>query len=82
MKKTETEKLEKATRYLALELPDQVYNDYSPMVYAAIDRIRDLEAALQSVMENLGVPGEDYPAPVAAAYDIASEVLSGKTEDE
>ena len=35
-------------------------------------RLRD---ALQSVMDNLGVPQPDYPAPVAHAYEIARAAL-------
>lgn len=35
------------------------------------------EKALQSIMDNLGVPQPGYPAPVAEAYEIAKAALSG-----
>jgi hypothetical protein len=35
----------------------------------------ELRAAIQRALNELGVPGENYPAPVANAYDILTEAL-------
>lgn len=44
------------------------------ILFAAAPRLKE---ALEAVMSNLGVPGPDYPAPVAEAYRIAAEALKG-----
>jgi hypothetical protein len=36
------------------------------------EKLRD---ALRQIVDELGVPGPDYPAPVGNAYDIAQEAL-------
>lgn len=36
-----------------------------------------LEAAIRAALNELGVPGEGYPAPVANAHEILSNALLG-----
>ena len=43
------------------------------------DRVGVLEAALREIKNELGVPDENYPAPVANAVDIADRALDGET---
>jgi hypothetical protein len=47
---------------------DEIVRD----AYRAID---DLRGALRQIMDELGVPDDDYPAPVANAYRIAEAAL-------
>ena len=40
-------------------------------------RLRAIEAAARAALNELGVPGEGYPAPVANAVDILTAALEG-----
>ena len=45
-------------------------------VLAMDTEIARLRGALQQVTDELGVPNEDYPAPVANAWDVAKSALN------
>lgn len=49
---------------------------------AALERERRLREALTTIEYELGVPSEDYPAPVAEAYAIARAALAERPENE
>jgi hypothetical protein len=44
-------------------------------VEALGEHVRTLEAAVKSALDELGVPGEGYPAPVANAVEILRAAL-------
>lgn len=46
----------------------------------AVRLLRRYRYALDCIMHELGVPQPGYPAPVANAYEIAADALSGKEE--
>jgi hypothetical protein len=39
------------------------------------DRL-DLEKAIRKAMDNIGVPGDGYPAPIAYAYRILAKAVA------
>lgn len=41
----------------------------------AVRVLKQYRLALTSIMDELGVPGDGYPMPVANAYDIAKDIL-------
>jgi len=49
-------------------------------VCAAVDREICYREALQAIINELGVPGEGYPQPVANAYDIAYKAVGVRRE--
>lgn len=48
--------------------------------FTAVRLLKRYRHALDRIMHELGVPQPGYPAPVANAYEIASDALSGKEE--
>ena len=42
----------------------------------AADTLDEAEKALREIMDELGVPGDGYPQPVANAYEIARAALA------
>jgi hypothetical protein len=84
---TNEELIADATKVAAFMMdPDETtgMNKCGALIGQLIDALREAEAenarlreALTIVMNELGVPGEDYPAPVTNAYSVARRALGG-----
>jgi hypothetical protein len=42
----------------------------------ALEKLKVAEGAMHNAMNELGVPGDGYPAPVANAYDLLKAALA------
>ena len=51
----------------------------APVDLDLLSRVGVLQTALREIKSELGVPDENYPAPVANAVDIADRALDGET---
>lgn len=56
--------------------------DYKIESELNLDGLTGYRDALHRIMDELGVPGPEYPANVANAYEIARFALSGASEIE
>jgi hypothetical protein len=61
--------------YIMEEMPEEIFDGGACTVAVAV--LKKYREAFRDIMNELGVPGDEYPAPVANAYRIAERILDG-----
>ena len=68
----------KLAEYIRTEIPKEP-SRRETVADCAIRLLQTYRAAMDGALRELGVPTDDYPAPVANAYEILAEALGDNT---
>ena len=71
---TASEQTEILANYIMAEIPGEP-SQSEGAGETAVRVLRSYREAFRNIMNELGVPGDGYPAPVWNAYEIAREAL-------
>jgi hypothetical protein len=69
------EQIDLLADYIMAEIPKEIFDGGAGDV--AVKVLKKHRKAFRDIMNELGVPGDGYPAPVANAYRIAELTLDG-----
>ena len=64
--------------YIMANVPGEPSSGAGGAGDCAVRLLGEYRAALSRIMHELGVPGPDYPAPVANAHEIAKQALGSE----